>query len=355
MSGITVGLIGYGYWGPNLLRNYMEQSSATIKWVCDFDAARLEKASARYPSILTTTHAEDVINDPEVDAVLIATPISSHHPLAMQALSAGKHVFVEKPMATSLAECDEMCTTADERGLVLMVGHTFVYSPPVRAVKEILQTGELGEVYFITCSRVNLGLHQKDVSVVWDLAPHDLSILEYWLGEIPVSVQAMGRSCINNGIPDVAFLSVRYASGVVAELQVSWLSPVKLRRTIIVGSKKMLMYDDTESVEKVKIFDQGVDYKDPETFGEFQLSYRTGGIYAPRVENTEPLSVEAAHFIDCVMTGNRPITDGVAGRSVVAALSAAQRSLDGGADVAHERRGVLYGGGHQLVSGTPRP
>ena len=170
--------------------------------------------------------------------------------------------------------------------------------------------------------------------MVWDLAPHDLSILEYWLGEVPVSVQAMGRSCINNGIPDVAFLSVRYATGIVAELQVSWLSPVKLRRTIIVGSKKMLMYDDTESVEKVKIFDQGVDYKDPETFGEFQLSYRTGDIWAPRIENTEPLSVEAAHFVECVATGTRPITDGMAGRSVVAALEAAQRSLDGGADVA---------------------
>jgi len=350
MSKITVGLIGHGYWGPNLLRNYTELETADPKWVCDLSSDRLEKAITRYPTLQTTMRFEDVIEDPEVDAVLIATPISTHHALAMKALRAGKHVFVEKPMATSVAECDEMCAAAAERDLVLMVGHTFVYSPPVRAVKRIIESGELGDIYFVTCSRVNLGLHQRDVSVVWDLAPHDLSILEYWLGEAPVSVQAMGRSCINNGIPDVAFLSVKYASGVIAELQVSWLSPVKLRRTIIVGSKKMLMYDDTESVEKVKIFDQGVDYKDPETFGEFQLSYRTGDIFAPRVASTEPLSLEAAHFIECIAAGARPLTDGEAGRSVVAALEAAQRSLDGGASIIDERRGVLYNGApHKLA------
>jgi predicted dehydrogenase len=354
MSKITLGLIGYGYWGPNLLRNYMEQESANPKWVCDLDAERVKTAVARYPSVRATSEVEDIFGDPEVDAVLIATPISSHFDLAMRALRAGKHVFVEKPLATSVAECDEMCAAADAAGLVLMVGHTFVYSPPVRSVKRILDSGELGDVYFITCSRVNLGLHQKDVSVVWDLAPHDLSILEYWLGEEPVSVQAMGRSCINNGIPDVAFLNVRYATGIIAELQVSWLSPIKLRRTIIVGSKKMLMYDDTESVEKVKIFDQGVDYKDPETFGEFQLSYRTGDIHAPRIENKEPLCLEAAHFLDCVATGAHPMTDGLAGRSVVAALEAAQRSLEGAASVSHERRGVLYRGGEsRTVVGRP--
>jgi len=341
MSKITVGLVGYGYWGPNLLRNYTELGTANVKWVCDVHTDRLEAASTRYPSLRTTTSVDDLLADPELDAVLIATPISTHHELAMRALRAGKHVFVEKPLATSVEQCDELCATAEDARLTLMVGHTFVYSPPVRTVKRILESGELGDVYFITCSRVNLGLHQRDVSVVWDLAPHDLSILEYWLGETPLSVQAMGRSCINNGIPDVAFLSVHYASGVIAELQVSWLSPIKLRRTIIVGSKKMLLYDDTESVEKVKIFDQGVNFKDPATFGEFQLSYRTGGIYSPKVESTEPLSLEAAHFVDCVATGKRPVTHGGAGRSVVAALEAAQRSLDGAVPVVNERRGVL--------------
>ena len=339
MSNTRVGLIGYGYWGPNLLRNYMELPTADVLWVCDSRADRLENVVVRYPAVKTTTNIRSVLDDPDVDAVLIATPISSHYSLTMEALSAGKHVFVEKPMATSVAQCDEMCEAAESRGLTLMVGHTFVYSPPVRAVKEILDSGELGDVRFITCSRVNLGLHSKEVSVVWDLAPHDLSILSYWLGETPLSVQAMGRDCILPGIPDVAFLNVRYSSGIVAELEVSWLSPVKLRRMVIVGSKKMLMYDDTESVEKVKIFDQGVDYKDPETFGEFQLSYRTGGIYSPKVQNTEPLFLEATHFVDCVTNGTPPLTGGVSGRLVVAALEAAQESLDGSAKAPAERRG----------------
>jgi predicted dehydrogenase len=339
MPHVSIGLIGYGYWGPNLLRNYMDLPAADVKWVCDVREDRLGKATTRYPSVRATTDARTVFDDPEVDAVLIATPISSHHPLAMEALHAGKHVFVEKPMAMTVGQCDEMCDAAEQRGLTLMVGHTFVYSPPVRAVKQILEAGELGDVRFITCSRVNLGLHSKDVSVVWDLAPHDLSILAYWLGETPLSVQAMGRSCIANGIPDVAFLNVRYSSGIIAELEVSWLSPVKLRRTVIVGSEKMLMYDDTESVEKVKVFDQGVDYRDPETFGEFHLSYRTGDIYSPRVENTEPLFVEASHFIDCVANGTKPLTDGLSGRLVVAALEAAQESLDGCTNVPTERRG----------------
>jgi predicted dehydrogenase len=257
----------------------------------------------------------------------------------MDALRAGKHVFVEKPMAMTVADCDEMCEAAEARGLTLMVGHTFVYSPPVQTVKDVLDSGELGQVRFITMSRVNLGLHRKDSSVVWDLAPHDLSILAYWLGETPLSVQAMGRSCILHGVPDVAFLNVRYSSGIIAELEVSWLSPVKLRRTVIVGSKKMLMYDDTESVEKVKIFDQGVDYKDPETFGEFQLSYRTGDIRSPKIENTEPLYAEATHFIDCIVNGTTPITDGLSGRLVVAALEAAQDSMDGDSKTTLERRG----------------
>jgi predicted dehydrogenase len=317
----------------------MELPTAQVKWVCDSRPERLEKASARYPSVSTTTDLREVLDDPAVDGVLIATPIGTHYALAMEALRAGKHVFVEKPMAMTVVQCDEMCEAAEAAGLTLMVGHTFVYSPPVRLVKGILDSGELGEVRFITCSRVNLGLHSKEVSVVWDLAPHDLSILAYWLGETPLSVQAMGRSCVIKGIPDVAFLNVRYSSGIVAELEVSWLSPVKLRRTVIVGSKKMLMYDDTESVEKVKIFDQGVDYKDPETFGEFQLSYRTGGIYSPKVDNTEPLFVEASHFIDCVANGTPPLTDGTSGRLVVAALEAAQASLDASTKAPAERRG----------------
>lgn len=339
MPDATVAVIGYGYWGPNLLRNFMELPAAEVKWVCDPLEDRLRKATTRYPSLRTTTDVSTVLSDPDVNAVVIATPIITHHALTMEALRARKHVFVEKPMAMSVAECDEMSEAARTRGLTLMVGHTFVYSPPVRAVKTLLDLGELGEVRFITCSRVNLGLHRKDVSVVWDLAPHDLSILSYWLEETPLSVQATGRSCIGNSVPDVAFLNVRYSSGIVAQLEVSWLSPVKLRRVVIVGSKKMLLYDDTQSVEKVKIFDQGVDYRDPETFGEFQLSYRTGGVYSPSVENTEPLFIEASHFVECIANRTPPLTGGSAGRSVVAALEAAQKSLDGDVLTSTERRG----------------
>lgn len=327
---LIVGLIGYGYWGPNVLRNYMELPPTEVKWVCDLRPEALYKAQARYPAIGVTQDQREVLGDPEVDAVLIATPITTHFPLAKAALESGKHVFIEKPMAASSAECKELITLAGDLGRTLMVGHTFVFSPPVRKVKDILESGELGDVYFITSSRVNLGLHQKDASVVWDLGPHDLSILHYWLGEPVSSVSVMGRGCVKEDIPDVAFMNLRFGSGVIAEVQMSWLSPVKLRRTIIVGSQKMLLYDDTEVVEKVKLFDHGVDLKDPESFGEFTLTYRTGDILAPRLDTYEPLYAEAAHFVECIQNDCDPVTDGVAGIRVVATLEAAERSLHAG-------------------------
>jgi predicted dehydrogenase len=230
-------------------------------------------------------------------------------------------------MTASAAEAEELLAIAARTGLTLMVGHTFVFSPPVRKLGELIHGGQLGDIHFITSSRVNLGLHQKDVSVVWDLATHDLSILYYWLGESASSVYGTGRDCVARDIPDVAFVNLRFPSGVIANLDIAWLSPVKLRRTIIVGSRRMALYDDTESVEKVKIFDHGVDFQEPETFGEFHLSYRTGDIVAPKLDTAEPLRTEALHFLDCVQSGRRPITDGVAGLRVVASLEAAERSL----------------------------
>ena len=325
---IGVALVGYGYWGPNLLRNYMELPEATVKWVCDERPEALQKAQTRYPSVAVTGDLADVLADAAVDGVLIATPVRTHFPIAKAALQAGKHVFIEKPMTADSAEACELVDLAAGMGLTLMVGHTFVFSPPVCKVKEMIDAGELGDIYFVTTQRVNLGLHQKDVSVIWDLAPHDLSILYYWLGEAAESIAVTGRACIRADIPDVAFMNLRFASGVVAEIQASWLSPVKLRRTIVVGSKKMLVYDDTENVEKVKIFDDGVDYKEPADFGEFQMSYRTGDIVAPKIAGTEPLWLEAQHFVDCVSGGEPPLTDGWAGLRVVAALEAAQASLD---------------------------
>jgi len=326
----TIAIVGYGYWGPNLLRNYMELPGATVKWVCEQRRDALDRACLRYPSVGATTEFEEVLNDDTVDAVVIATPITTHYPLAKAALEAGKHVFVEKPMTAAAVEAMELIDLADKGGLTLMVGHTFVFSPPVRKVKELIDSGELGEIHFITSTRVNLGLHQKDVSVVWDLAPHDLSILYYWLAETASSVYVTGRGCVTADNPDVAFINLCFPSGIVASVEVSWLAPMKLRRTVVVGSRKMLLYDDTESVEKVKLYDHGVSFKDPETFGEFQLSYRTGDILSPKLATAEPLFAEATHFLECIQSGQRPITDGLAGLCVVASLEAAERSLVNG-------------------------
>ncbi len=352
----TVAIIGYGYWGPNLLRNYMElptaslESGCRVKYVCDLRSEQLARAQARYPAVQTTSSFERVIDDPEVEAVVIATPISTHHPLAAAALRVGKHVFVEKPIAASSAEAAELCRLAAGGGLTLMVGHTFVYSPPVRKVKQIIDSGELGEIRFVTSQRVNLGLHQKDVSVIWDLATHDLSILDYWLGDghrapqtapaatphghgaTPddvVAVSVTGRACVRRHIPDVAFVNLRFRSGVVALAHVSWLSPVKLRRTVVVGSKKMVLYDDTAADEKVRLYDHGVHYTEPTTFEEFELTYHTGDIVAPRLDTTEPLRAEALHFLECVETGRPPLSDGAAGLRVVKVLEAAEESLRG--------------------------
>ncbi len=327
---LGVALVGYGYWGPNLLRNYMELPEAEIKWVCDPDPEALEKAQARYPAVPVTTDYDQVLADPAVDAVLVATPISTHHGLARAALEAGKHVFVEKPMTHDVASSRDLVALADQTGLTLMVGHTFVYSPPVRVAQGLIDSGELGEIRYVHTSRVNLGLHQKDVSVIWDLMPHDLSIIYSWLGRPAGTVAAHGQGCIVPGIPDVAFVVLNFPDRVIAGSHVSWLSPVKLRSTIVVGSKKMLVYDDTENVEKVKIFDHGVDFHDPEDFGEFQLSYRTGDIVSPKVPTTEPLWTEAQEFVAAVAEGRPPLTDGRAGLQIVATLEAAERSLRDG-------------------------
>ena len=337
----TVGLVGYGYWGPNLVRNYMDLPGVRLKWICDLRRPVLERALQRCPGAQVTTSFDDLLNDPEVDAVLIATPIGTHYVMAKAALLAGKHVFVEKPLTASAEHCIELKTLAADRNLTLMVGHTFIYSPPVRRIKDIIDAGELGDVRFVTMQRVNLGLHQKDASVVWDLAAHDVSILDYWLGEMPAAVSTTGRDCMRSGIPDVAFLNLQYRSGLIAMVNVSWLSPVKLRETVVVGSHRMLVYDDTVPVEKVKVYDHGADFKEPESFAEFQMVYHTGDILSPKIENAEPLRVEAEHFLQCTRTGATPITDGEMGLRVVAALEAADISLRQGVRRSVDRRRVL--------------
>lgn len=324
---LTVGVIGCGYWGPNLIRNLVENRRCQNVVVCDLDRARLDYVQQRYPVAGATSDFHDLLDNPEVDAVVIATPLSTHFPLAQRALESGKHIFVEKPFAHTAAQARTLIDLAEEQGKVVMVGHTFEYSPAVQKIREVIKSGELGEIYYISSSRVNLGLHQKDVSVLWDLAPHDLSMIFSWLNEYPVRVAAMGRDYVQPGLPDVAFMDLDFSSGVLAHVQVSWLSPSKLRNTTIVGSRKMLVYDDTEHLEKVKIFDKGVNYRDPETFGEYQLSYRAGDIVSPKLDSYEPLQAEIEDFLKSIQEDGKPRADGMSGLRVVQVLEAADRSL----------------------------
>jgi predicted dehydrogenase/protoporphyrinogen oxidase len=328
-SPIRVGVVGVGYWGPNLVRNLAESPVFEVTHLCDLRPEALEAIARRYPSIPCTTQFEEILRDGEVDAVAIATPVSTHHALGMSALEAGKHAFVEKPLAASSEQVIELTALAEEKNLVLMPGHTFLYSPSVTTIKRLIDSGELGEIYFISSSRVNLGLHQPDVSVVWDLGPHDFSILRYWLGALPAKVSALSRSCVLPGVPDVCFINLQYPSGAVAHVELSWLSPSKLRRTAIVGSKKMVVYDDTSN-ESVRIFDSGATIPDPETFGEYRLSYRTGDIVSPRVEATEPLSLELADFAAAIRDGTPLISSPEVGLDVVKTVEAVDRSLSEG-------------------------
>ncbi|RPI03738.1 MAG: gfo/Idh/MocA family oxidoreductase [Calditrichaeota bacterium] len=335
---MNIGIIGLGYWGPNLVRNLYESNLCEQLFCCDLNEAKVNKIKSRYPALKTTTAFRDILDNPSIAGVVIATPVSTHHPLAKECLNAGKHVFVEKPFTASTAEAKELVELAKAQNRVIMVGHTFEYSPPVIKIKELIDRGELGKIYYISASRVNLGLHQKDVSVIWDLAPHDFSSIFYWLTEEPVRVSAMGKDYVQKNIPDVAFINLEFPSGCIANVQVSWLSPSKLRRTTIVGSEKMLVYDDTENFEKVKIYDKGVNYKDPETFGEFQLSYRTGDVVSPHLETFEPLNREMRHFIECCQKNLKPKTDGDNGLRVVAALEAAELSMRRGGVVVELKR-----------------
>ncbi len=337
---IRIAVVGLGYWGPNLVRNLAESPAFDVACVCDLRPQALEAVSRRYPAVPCTTRYEEVLRDATVDAVAIATPVSSHYSLAASALESDKHVFVEKPLAASSDEVIELTEVADSKGLVLMPGHTFLYSPPVTAIKRLIDANELGEIYFVSSSRVNLGLHQPDVSVIWDLGPHDFSILRYWLRDLPSEVSAVSRSCLLPEVPDVAFINLRYPSGTVAHVELSWLAPSKLRRTAIVGSEKMVVYDDTSN-EPVRIFDSGARIPDPETFGEYQLSYRTGDIVSPRIEATEPLALEVADFARAIADGTPLVSSVDIGLDVVRTIEAVDRSLaEGGAPVALGDGGV---------------
>lgn len=317
-----VGLIGYGYWGPNLARVLHQTPRCEFVACCDGDKIKLDRALRQYPGLCGYSKVDDLFAS-DVDAVFIATPISTHFPLAAQALRSGKHVFVEKPLADSSTRARELVELAGRVDRRLMAGHTFVFSPPVVKVKELIDSGALGDLQYLSFSRVNLGLYQKDVDVVWDLAVHDVSILLYWLGENPSHACSFGRCCVQRAKRDVAYLWFRFPSGPIASCEVSWLSPQKMRRTCVVGSKRMVVYDDTDPGEKIRIYDRGVILHQPQTFGEFQLTYRMGDMLAPCLSNTEPLLNEVEHFLDGI-AGNHPLrTDGAFGLDVVAAIEMA--------------------------------
>jgi predicted dehydrogenase len=318
---IKVGLVGLGYWGPNLARVLKNSQNCEFVACCDRDIARLERATRQYPAVRGYRDFKEMLSS-DIDGVFIATNIHTHYELAKRALICGKHVFVEKPLADSSAKAAELVTIANFSDRTLMTGHTFIYSPPVIRVKELIDSGALGDVCYISVSRVNLGLYQHDVDVIWDLAVHDLSILLYWLRESPIEAWSFGRSCVKQK-RDVAFLWYRFPSGIVASCEVSWLAPQKMRRTCVVGSEKMVVYDDTAPSEKIKIFEHGVVLHPPNDFGEFQLSYRTGNIVSPNLANVEPLAVEIEHFLKCLESGQKPITDGAFGTEVVRAIELA--------------------------------
>ena len=320
---VRVGVVGLGYWGPNLVRVIHESAAAEVAWMCDLRPELLEALGRRFPAVRQTRDVDEMLEDESVDAVAVVTPVSTHHELAMRALNAGKHVFVEKPLAASSHLAVDLIDAAYERDLVLMPGHTFLYSPPVNRIRELIHAGELGDIYFISMSRVNLGLYQSDVSVIWDLGPHDFSILLYWLDERPSQVISTGRACIDVK-EDVAFITCGFDSGTIAHVELSWLAPGKLRRTTVVGSKKMVVYDDCSN-EPVRVYDAGVMPRDPESFGEY-LKYRTGDIVSPHIESSEPIALQMDDFCRAISTGTTPTSSARLGLDVVRMIEAADSS-----------------------------
>lgn len=325
---LGVGVIGYGYWGPNLVRNFMEAQGARVVSVCDLSAGRLAPLAARYPTVKLTTDYRELLSDPRVDAILIATPVASHFELAMAALRAGKHLLVEKPLAANSEQALRLVEEAERRRLVLMVDHTFIYTGAVRKIRELIAGGALGEIYYYDSVRINLGLFQHDVNVVWDLAVHDLSIMDYVLPARPVAVSATGISHLQGQPENVAYITLFFENKLIAHVHVNWLSPVKVRRTLIGGSEKMIVYDDLEPSEKLKVYDKGVTVaQHPEDVYELLVSYRSGDMWAPRFDTAEALRTEAHHFVECVERGVRPETDGPEGLRIVRIMEAAEQSL----------------------------
>jgi predicted dehydrogenase len=328
---LDIAVVGCGYWGPNLVRNFNATADGRVSVVCDTDPARLTHMKKLYPGIDVSPDFDEVLGRSDVDAVVIATPTRLHHAMALKALQSGRHVLVEKPLAGSTKECEELLQAADDKGLVLMVGHTFVYSPTVRKIREIISRGDLGELQYISSRRLNLGLFQTDINVAWDLAPHDISIILYILGEAPTAVNCQGKAHVTPGIEDVTNMTLTFANGAFALIHNSWLDPNKVRQMTFVGKRQMLAYDDIEPIEKIRIYDKRVEVPPHyDSFAEFHFSYHHGDMYSPCVKQVESLSMECQHFLDCINTGARPESGGPEGLTVVQVLEAASQSLKNG-------------------------
>ena len=327
---IKIGVIGYGYWGPNLVRTFAEAQHGTVVAVSDLDPKKLATVNKRYPAVKTTNDFQDLLRDPEIDAVAIATPVSTHFEFGMAALKAGKHVWLEKPMTETSLQARKLCDEAAKRNLTVFVDHTFVYTGAVRKMGDVIKSGDLGRVYYYDSIRVNLGLFQRDVNVISDLAVHDFSILDYLLGEHPVAISASGINHFPGTPENLAYITLFYDSGTIAHVNVSWLAPVKVRQILLGGSKKMITYDDLEPSEKVKIYDKGISFtEDPKQIHEMRVGYRTGDMMAPKLDGTEALRLAGDHFIDCIINKKTPQTDGLLGLRVVELIEAATSSMRG--------------------------
>lgn len=336
---IKVGVIGYGYWGPNLVRNLFEVSETQVVAVSDMREDRLQQVAARYPSVKVTTDYHQLLDNPEIDAIAIATPVSTHYELALQALQAGKHVMVEKPMTSSSEQALRLIDEATRRKLTLLVDHTFVYTSAVRKIKDVVASGKLGDILYYDSTRINLGLFQRDVDVIWDLAVHDLAIMDYILPSSPSAVAATGINHVSGGTENLAYLTMFFEENVIAHVNVNWLSPVKVRRTLIGGSKQMIVYDDMEPSEKVKVYDKGITVSNSsDSMYKALVGYRSGDMFAPQLDVSEALKVEIQHFAECIRTGAEPITGGQAGLRVVRILESASRSM--------KQRGMLVNLAH---------
>jgi predicted dehydrogenase len=339
---IRIGVLGYGYWGPNLVRNFAESAGTAVAAVADLDAKKLELLKRRYPAIRTTTRFQELLQDPAIDAVAIATPVGTHFELGMAALRAGKHLWLEKPMTETLLQARKLLDEADRRQRTVFVDHTFIYTGAVRKMGELIRSGDLGSVYYYDSTRVNLGLFQRDVNVISDLAVHDFSILDYLLGEHPAAVSASGINHFPGTPENLAYITLFYDSGTIAHANVSWLAPVKVRQILVGGSKRMIIYDDVEPSEKVKVYDKGISFtEDPKQIYEMRVGYRTGDMWAPKLDATEALRVASEHFVDCLEHGKAPQTDGQLGIRVVELIEAATSSMRGRGEtvyISHQRK-----------------